>query len=82
MTCPLCGGSTEAAFTTTDRNRALTRERFEYRRCVACGTYFLANVPADLSAYYPRLDESREALEALRSTSGLALQTHTAATRN
>ncbi|HWE13567.1 MAG TPA: class I SAM-dependent methyltransferase [Solirubrobacteraceae bacterium] len=53
MSCPLCGGSSEAAFTTSDRNRALSRERFEYRRCVACGTYFLANVPADLSAYYP-----------------------------
>ncbi|HWF24107.1 MAG TPA: methyltransferase domain-containing protein [Solirubrobacteraceae bacterium] len=53
MTCPLCGGSTEAAFTTTDRNRALSRERFHYRHCLACGTYYLANVPADLSPYYP-----------------------------
>ncbi|MDQ6803556.1 MAG: class I SAM-dependent methyltransferase [Actinomycetota bacterium] len=53
MSCPLCGGSTEAAFTTSDRNRALSRERFQYRRCLACHTYFLANVPADLSPYYP-----------------------------
>jgi SAM-dependent methyltransferase len=53
MSCPLCGGSTEVAFTTTDRNRALSGERFHYRHCLACGTHFLANVPADLSAYYP-----------------------------
>jgi 2-polyprenyl-3-methyl-5-hydroxy-6-metoxy-1,4-benzoquinol methylase len=53
MSCPLCGGSSEAAFTTSDRNRALSRERFHYRRCLACESYFLANVPADLSPYYP-----------------------------
>ncbi|MDQ6778254.1 MAG: class I SAM-dependent methyltransferase [Actinomycetota bacterium] len=53
MSCRLCGGSTEAAFTTTDRNRALSSERFHYRHCLACGTYYLANVPTDLSPYYP-----------------------------
>jgi SAM-dependent methyltransferase len=53
MTCPLCGGATEAAFTTTDRNRACSGERFEYRRCMACGTYLLANAPADVDSYYP-----------------------------
>lgn len=53
MSCPLCDGSTEAAFTTTDRNRALSRERFHYRRCLACDAHYLANVPAELSLYYP-----------------------------
>jgi 2-polyprenyl-3-methyl-5-hydroxy-6-metoxy-1,4-benzoquinol methylase len=53
MNCPLCGVGAEAAFTTTDRNRALSAERFEYGRCRACGTYFLVNVPAELGLYYP-----------------------------
>jgi len=53
MSCTLCGGATEAAFTTTDRNRALSAERFEYRRCDACEAYLLANVPDDLGPYYP-----------------------------
>jgi SAM-dependent methyltransferase len=53
MICPLCRGPTEAAFTTTDRNRACSNERFEYRRCTACGSYLLADVPADLGRYYP-----------------------------
>jgi 2-polyprenyl-3-methyl-5-hydroxy-6-metoxy-1,4-benzoquinol methylase len=52
MNCPLCGGRSEPAFTTTDRNRARSDERFLYRRCLACGTYFLTNVPADLEHYY------------------------------
>jgi 2-polyprenyl-3-methyl-5-hydroxy-6-metoxy-1,4-benzoquinol methylase len=54
MTCPLCGAEAEAAFTTSDRNRALSRERFAYSRCTACGTYFLAQVPPDLGRYYPQ----------------------------
>ena len=53
MSCPLCGAQTEAAFTTTDRNRACSTERFEYRRCAACGSYLLADIPADLGRYYP-----------------------------
>jgi 2-polyprenyl-3-methyl-5-hydroxy-6-metoxy-1,4-benzoquinol methylase len=53
MSCTLCGGQTEAAFTTTDRNRACSTERFEYRRCADCGSYLLADVPADLGRYYP-----------------------------
>jgi SAM-dependent methyltransferase len=53
MSCPLCGGSSRHAFGTTDRNRGLSAERFAYERCTACGVLFLANVPADLGAYYP-----------------------------
>jgi 2-polyprenyl-3-methyl-5-hydroxy-6-metoxy-1,4-benzoquinol methylase len=53
MSCRLCGAQTESGFTTTDRNRACSRERFEYRCCTACGSYLLANVPADLGRYYP-----------------------------
>jgi 2-polyprenyl-3-methyl-5-hydroxy-6-metoxy-1,4-benzoquinol methylase len=53
MSCPLCGAQTVAAFSTTDRNRACSSERFHYRRCAACGSYLLADVPADLGRYYP-----------------------------
>ena len=53
IACPLCSGPTETAFTTHDRNRAITAERFRYRRCTACRSLNLENVPADLGAYYP-----------------------------
>lgn len=51
--CPLCGGTTGAAFSTPDRNRALSDEEFHYRRCEDCGAIHLANVPSDLAAFYP-----------------------------
>src|SRR5437868_4760265 len=51
--CPLCGGPSALAFSTTDRNRRLADELFEYRRCEHCGVIFLDNVPDDLGAYYP-----------------------------
>lgn len=51
--CPLCAGSTAPAFTTRDRNRAITGIAFHYRSCDACGSLFLANVPGDLGPYYP-----------------------------
>jgi SAM-dependent methyltransferase len=51
--CPLCGGPTEAAFTTRDRNRAITGEAFHYRRCGRCGSLHLVDVPDDLGMYYP-----------------------------
>jgi len=51
--CDLCGAETRYAFTTTDRNRALSSRRFTYDRCVRCGTYALRDVPLDLDVYYP-----------------------------
>jgi len=51
--CPLCGGASERAFVTPDRNRGIGDEQFEYRRCLACGVLYLRNVPADLAPYYP-----------------------------
>jgi SAM-dependent methyltransferase len=51
--CPLCGGPSRARLTTTDRNRGIGDERFEYRECTRCGTVFLANPPADMSRWYP-----------------------------
>jgi SAM-dependent methyltransferase len=53
MTCRLCGGPAATAFWTTDRNRGLSDERFEYRRCARCRTVYLENVPDDLARYYP-----------------------------
>lgn len=53
VSCPLCGGASAPAFTTTDRNRGLSDERFHYRRCQSCGVLFLANVPEDLGRFYP-----------------------------
>jgi 2-polyprenyl-3-methyl-5-hydroxy-6-metoxy-1,4-benzoquinol methylase len=51
--CPLCGGETDLAFRVGDRNRAITDQGFEYRRCQSCGTIFLSDVPVDLGRYYP-----------------------------
>jgi 2-polyprenyl-3-methyl-5-hydroxy-6-metoxy-1,4-benzoquinol methylase len=67
MSCPLCGGVTEAAFTTRDRNRAVTSDPFRYRRCTACRSLYLENVPADLGAYYPADYFSLPDLEGLRA---------------
>jgi 2-polyprenyl-3-methyl-5-hydroxy-6-metoxy-1,4-benzoquinol methylase len=65
--CPLCGGATEVAFTTTDRNRAITAEPFRYRGCSVCRSLHLENVPGDLGSYYPADYFSRPDLEGLRA---------------
>jgi hypothetical protein len=51
--CRLCGAASEHAFVTTDRNRRISEERFSYRRCLRCGSVFLADIPPDLERYYP-----------------------------
>ena len=43
---------TAAAFSVTDRNRALSDRIFTYVRCRACHALSLADVPADLDRYY------------------------------
>jgi SAM-dependent methyltransferase len=50
--CPLCGGPSSHAFTARDRNREITRERFEYAACQHCGTLFVVEPPSDLGRYY------------------------------
>lgn len=53
-TCSLCGGPTADAITASDRNRGVDGGRFSYRRCEACGTLQLVDVPRDLGRYYPQ----------------------------
>ena len=65
--CPLCGGATAPAFVTRDRNRAITADAFEYRRCLACGAFHLRNVPADLGRFYPSAYFARPTIQQLRA---------------
>ncbi len=51
--CPLCDGATVEAFSVGDRNRGIGDERFGYRRCLSCRSYYLAEPPVDLGRYYP-----------------------------
>jgi 2-polyprenyl-3-methyl-5-hydroxy-6-metoxy-1,4-benzoquinol methylase len=52
--CPFCGGPAEPAFAAVDRNRELSPQRFRYRRCAACATLSLVDVPQDLGRFYPQ----------------------------
>ena len=65
--CPLCDGATAPAFVTRDRNRAISDEAFEYRRCLACGVLYLRNVPADLGRFYPSEYFARPTMAQLRA---------------
>lgn len=52
--CPLCGAAgSYRAFVATDRNRAVTADRFDYHRCIACATLFQPEPPEDLDRFYP-----------------------------
>jgi hypothetical protein len=51
--CPLCGGEAELAFVSGDRNRELSADSFRYRRCGACRTVSLVDVPDNMGAFYP-----------------------------
>src|SRR5437016_5538998 len=51
--CRLCMGAAHHAFVASDLNRRTSEERFAYSICGSCGTYFLVDVPNDMSRYYP-----------------------------
>jgi 2-polyprenyl-3-methyl-5-hydroxy-6-metoxy-1,4-benzoquinol methylase len=51
--CPICFAATPIERHTLREMFFGTRERFEYRRCSACGVLWLEEPPADLSPYYP-----------------------------
>lgn len=50
--CPACGAAAAVRLVTSDRNRAVTDERFTYATCPACGLWFLVDVPANMGRYY------------------------------
>lgn len=52
--CPLCAGESTEELIAEDRNRALSEERFAYRRCLRCSTIFIEQIPTDLGRYYPK----------------------------
>lgn len=51
--CHACGDMALPHFRTTDRNRRLSSEAFQYYRCAACGLIFLWPIPANLDEHYP-----------------------------
>jgi SAM-dependent methyltransferase len=53
LACPLCAGPSSFVFKTRDRNRGLSDEQFNYRRCDNCGAIFLSDPPDDLGGFYP-----------------------------
>ena len=65
--CPLCNGACAEAFVTRDRNRGVRDDPFQYVRCLSCGVLHLADVPADLAAFYPDTYFGLPALEQIRA---------------
>lgn len=51
--CTFCEQEASLFFRTTDLNREISAETFDYYRCRACGLIFLHPVPANLGDYYP-----------------------------
>ena len=52
-TCPICSASGKVERHTLSEMFFGTRERFDYRRCNACGVLWLESPPGDLAPYYP-----------------------------
>lgn len=52
--CQRCGGRSTHRFDAFDRNRCVTSERFEYRRCESCGVIWMPQPPENLEDYYPQ----------------------------
>ena len=52
--CPLCGTTLESGgtFFAQDLNQRISSETFLYRKCPACRTQVLVEIPADLKRYY------------------------------
>lgn len=53
MPCRFCGEPARLWVETRDWNRRLSDRAFRYYRCSSCRVIFLAEVPPDLSRYYP-----------------------------
>lgn len=52
LVCPYCSGETSELIAAPDVNRRVSDTVFHLRHCQKCGLNFLADPPADLSAYY------------------------------
>lgn len=50
--CPHCGNPSRWFISSSDVNRRLSADRFNYFRCAACRLTFLSPVPSDLFNYY------------------------------
>ena len=77
LACRICGNAADNRTLTAREMMFGTRDTFEYVECAACGCVQIAEVPADLSRYYPpdyyayaaplREGRSRRLLQRLRA---------------
>lgn len=51
--CPYCSNEGKLYITTTDLNRRITDIKFKYYLCEFCSLLYLANIPENISNYYP-----------------------------
>ena len=51
--CPFCQKEALFHFYSRDYNRRISREIFSHYRCSSCGLIFIAQIPDNLSDYYP-----------------------------
>ncbi|HRN50106.1 MAG TPA: class I SAM-dependent methyltransferase [Anaerolineales bacterium] len=67
--CKACGSQARYIFSSTDKNRRLSKQVFDYFCCNFCGVIFIDPIPLDLSVYYANgyylLPQSVEKLDAL-----------------
>lgn len=53
FTCGVCGSTQRSATDVFPETMFQTKESFSYHRCATCGCVQIAEIPADMSAYYP-----------------------------
>jgi SAM-dependent methyltransferase len=53
LSCPICGVAGDHRIHRAREMMFGTREAFEYRECLACGTLRIADIPSDLARHYP-----------------------------
>lgn len=50
--CSLCHGAAYFLYAVADENRRISKTFFDYLKCIACHTIFLAEPPEDIANYY------------------------------
>lgn len=53
FTCGICGSTEQSATEVFPETMFQTKESFRYHRCAACSCVQIAEIPSDISAYYP-----------------------------